>query len=187
MHCGYLHCHSTIVSCTHLSNCSTCIDGSFLTYATLPVVKASRVIIANQYTLVWSASINVLYMLQFFAFTYTLHYIAHIYLTEISHLFLDLYTMKSCKTVPINCNTPDCFSFHLSACSNWWIAECTWNLILECTHIATICWPFYNLLNSLEWELFWMKVYLRYTFSLILSVFKTIEQKQANPPDVYCV
>jgi hypothetical protein len=92
MHCGYLHCHNTIVSCTHLSNCSTCIDDSFLAYATLPVVKASRVIIANQYTLVWSASINVLYMLQFFAFTCTLHYIAHIYLTEISHFFLDLYT-----------------------------------------------------------------------------------------------
>jgi len=77
-----LHCHNTKVSCTHLSNCSTCIDGSFLTYATLPVVKASCVIISNQHTLVWSASSNVLYMLQFFAFTYTLHYMAHIRLQK---------------------------------------------------------------------------------------------------------
>jgi hypothetical protein len=162
MHCGYLHCHNTIVSCTHLSNCSTCIDGSFLAYATLPVVKASRVIIANQYTLVWSASINVLYMLQFFAFTYntTLHS-PHILNRNLSSISWLVYTMKSCKTVPISCNTPDCFSFHLSACSNWWIAECTWNLILECTHTAKICWPFFNLPNLLEWELFWMKVYLR--------------------------
>jgi len=82
MHCGYLHCHNTKVSCTHLSNCSTCIDGSFLTYATLPFVKASCVIISNQHTLVWSASINVPYMLQFFAFTYTLHYMAHICLRK---------------------------------------------------------------------------------------------------------
>lgn len=126
MHCGYLHCRNPKVSCTHLSNCSTGIDGSFLTYATLPVVKASRVIISNQYTLVWSASINVLYMLQLFAFIYTLHYITwptHAY-RNLSSFFFDMFTMKSCKTVPVTFNTPDCFSVHLSACSSWQTAEC---------------------------------------------------------------
>jgi len=32
-----------------------------------------------------------------------------------------------------------------------------------------------------------MKVYPQYTFSVILSVIKTIEQKQVNVSEVFCV
>jgi hypothetical protein len=42
----------SVVRHVHLSNSSTCFDGHFLTYTTLPVVKASRVFIYGQHTLV---------------------------------------------------------------------------------------------------------------------------------------
>jgi len=186
MHCGYLHCRNTKVCCTRLSNCSTCIDGSFLTYATLPVVKASRVIISDQLTLVWSASINVLYMLHFFAFTYTLHYMAHICLQK-SLIFFS--TCSQWRVAKLCLLALTHLTASLSICLHVAVGEllniCSWNLVLEC--IANIYWPFHNLLNSLEWELFWMKVDPQCTFSVILSVFKTVEQKQVNVSEVFCV
>jgi len=103
-------------------------------------------------------------------------------------------------------------TFFLSTCSQWRVAKlcllalthltaslsiclhvavgellniCSWNLVLEC--IANICWLFNSLLNSLEWKLFWIKVYPQCTFSVIVSVFKTIKQKQVNVSEVFCV
>jgi hypothetical protein len=135
-HCGYLHCHNTKVSCTHLSNCSMCIDGSFLTYATLPVVKASRVIISNQYTLVWSASINVLYLLQFFALTYTLHYVARIHLQKSLIFFL---TCSQWRVANLCLLALTHLTASLSICLHVAFGEllsiCSWNLILECSFI----------------------------------------------------
>jgi hypothetical protein len=188
MHCGYLQCRNTKVSCTYLSNCSTCISGSFLTYATLPVVKASRVIISNQNTLVWSASINVLYMLQFFSIHLyiTLHYMPDICLQKSLIFFL---TCSQWRVAKLCLLTWTHLTVSLSICQHVAVGEllniCSWHLILQC--IANFCWPFHNLLNSLEWELFWMEAYPQDTCSVILSVFKTVEKKQVNVSEVFCV
>lgn len=113
----------------HLSNSSMYVGGHFLTYATIPVVKASRVFILGQHTLVWDAGISILYASVPFIELYihlgciavsTLHKVYTLsrwFLTSVSlsgpsgpHInlkkslvcLLNMLTMRSWKEVPVS-------------------------------------------------------------------------------------
>jgi hypothetical protein len=102
------------------------VGGHFLTYATVPVVKASRVFILGQHTLVWDAGISILYASVPFIELYiylsctavsTLHKVytlsqwflrsvqlsgPHINLKKSLMCLLNMLTMRSWKKVPVS-------------------------------------------------------------------------------------